>query len=180
MVIEPMSDRECRELLARTHTARLGCSLDNQPYIVPIHVDYYDGCLYAFSTLGQKIEWMRANPRVCVEVDELTTRRDWESVVVLGVYEELTGDARFALARSDAESLFQRHPVWWEPAMVPLSGRQSRSSIVYRIIINSMSGRRARREDDEMQLVADAAQETRRPQWLTDVLRRIISRTSAK
>jgi nitroimidazol reductase NimA-like FMN-containing flavoprotein (pyridoxamine 5'-phosphate oxidase superfamily) len=179
MVIESMSDRECRELLARTHIARLGCSLDNQPYVVPIHVDYYDGCLYGFSMLGQKIEWMRANPLVCVEVDDLTTRRDWESVVVLGVYEEL-GDPRFALARSDAESLFQRHPVWWEPATVPLSGRQSRSPIVYRILINSMSGRRARREDDEMQSVADASRGTRRPQWLTEVLRRIISRTSAK
>ena len=28
--------------------------------------------LYSFSTVGQKIEWMRANPNVCVETDEVT------------------------------------------------------------------------------------------------------------
>ena len=42
---------------------------------------------------------MRANPRVCVEVDEITTYDQWVSVVAFGRYEELpeapgTGSAR--------------------------------------------------------------------------------------
>ena len=43
MVIEEMTDRECRALLAGTNLARLACALNNQPYIVPIHVDFNDG-----------------------------------------------------------------------------------------------------------------------------------------
>jgi nitroimidazol reductase NimA-like FMN-containing flavoprotein (pyridoxamine 5'-phosphate oxidase superfamily) len=149
VVIDPLSDRGCRELLARANVARLACSFNNQPYIVPVHVDYHDGFLYGFSMLGQKIEWMRANPLVCVEVDELSSRHDWESVVVFGYYEELADTPEYVDARNEAQSLFQRHPVWWEPATVPLAGRQPRSPILFRILINRMSGRRARADAPE-------------------------------
>jgi hypothetical protein len=52
MLIDQMSDRECRELLARTNLGRLACSFHDQPYVVPIHVDYFDGFLYCFSPLS--------------------------------------------------------------------------------------------------------------------------------
>ena len=77
MVIEEMTDRECRAILAGTNLARLACALNNQPYIVPIHVDFYDAFLYGFAMLGQKIEWMRQNPLVCLEFDEITARNQW-------------------------------------------------------------------------------------------------------
>ena len=150
MVIEQLNDHECRELLARTHIARLACCLGNQPYVVPVDVDYFDGFLYGFSMLGQKIEWMRVNPLVCVEIDELTTRRDWESVVIVGQYEELTNTAEHGNARVVAERLFQRHPLWWEPATVPLAGGRTREPVLFRILINRMTGRRARPDKDEI------------------------------
>ena len=74
MVIEEMTDRECRAMLTKTNLGRLACALNNQPYIVPIHIDFYDAYLYGFATLGQKIEWMRQNPLVCLEFDEITSR----------------------------------------------------------------------------------------------------------
>jgi nitroimidazol reductase NimA-like FMN-containing flavoprotein (pyridoxamine 5'-phosphate oxidase superfamily) len=43
---------------------------------------------YCFSTLGRKIEWMRENPLVCVEVDEIVAHDNWLSVVALGHYLE--------------------------------------------------------------------------------------------
>jgi nitroimidazol reductase NimA-like FMN-containing flavoprotein (pyridoxamine 5'-phosphate oxidase superfamily) len=161
MFIEPMSDRECRELLSRGNVARLACSFENQPYVVPVHVDYYDGFLYGFSATGQKIDWMRANPRVCVEMDELTSRRCWESVIIFGEYEELTDTPEYAHARSDAQSLFQRHPVWWEPATVPIAGHHSGPSILFRVLIRHMSGRRARADSEEAPRLSDAASEKR-------------------
>jgi nitroimidazol reductase NimA-like FMN-containing flavoprotein (pyridoxamine 5'-phosphate oxidase superfamily) len=176
MVIEQLSDRECRELLARIRIARLGCSLDNQPYVVPIDVDYYDGFLYGFSMLGQKIEWMRANPLVCVEVDELTARRDWESVIAFGEYEELTKSAEHVSARSDAESLFRRHPIWWEPATVPLAGRQTREPVLFRIRIARMTGRRARLADEDVNQTVSGTVNERRSTRLTRVLRSLRSR----
>ena len=72
-----MTDLDCRALLAKTNLARLACALDNQPYIVPVQVDLHDAYLYGFATLGRKIEWMRQNPLVCLEFDDITTPKQW-------------------------------------------------------------------------------------------------------
>ena len=74
MLMRELTTRECHDVLKRASIARLGCARDNQPYVVPVHV-YFDGdYLYSFAMLGQKIAWMRENPRVCVEVDEIVDR----------------------------------------------------------------------------------------------------------
>ena len=39
-LIHEMSDNECRAVLARGSIGRLGCALDNQPYVVPIYFAY--------------------------------------------------------------------------------------------------------------------------------------------
>ena len=171
MVIEQMNVRECHELLARAQIARLACALDNQPYIVPIDVEYYDDSFYGFSMEGQKIDWMRANPLVCVAVDQLTTRRQWESVVVFGQYDELTPTVAHVNARRIAERLFQRHPIWWEPATVPLAGRDSRPPVLFRILVNRMTGRRARLDRDEAAHVASDASLRRRSRWPAPLFR---------
>jgi nitroimidazol reductase NimA-like FMN-containing flavoprotein (pyridoxamine 5'-phosphate oxidase superfamily) len=171
MLIEPLTDRECRELLARTNVARLACARNDQPYIVPIHVDYYDRALYGFSMLGQKIDWMRANPLVSVEVDELTMRHSWESVVIQGQYDELMDVPENVSARSVAERLFQRHPAWWEPATVPLAGRDARPPVLFRILINHMTGRRARPTDEEAAALSAAAAKSTRTRVMNRLVR---------
>ena len=35
-----------------------------------------------------KVEWMRSNPLVCFEVDEVQNQNRWSSVIVFGRYEE--------------------------------------------------------------------------------------------
>ena len=91
MVIREMSRQECLRVLAGGRLARLGCAHENQPYVVPVYLAYDDasGCLFGFTTPGQKIEWMRANPLVCVEVDEIAGHDQWVSVIAFGRYEEL-------------------------------------------------------------------------------------------
>lgn len=42
-----------------------------------------------------------------------------------------------------AARLFQEHPMWWEPASVPLAHAPQRSRIVFRIRIDRLTGRRA-------------------------------------
>jgi uncharacterized protein len=134
MVIEEMTLHECQAVLTRARLARLGCAVDQQPYIVPIYVDFADGSLYGYSTMGQKINWMRVNPLVCLEIEEFTGHKQWATVVVFGQYEELPDTPANAYARSLAERLFQRHPMWWEPASVPLAGHARRSPILFRIL----------------------------------------------
>jgi hypothetical protein len=94
MVIREMSRDECLLMLAGTRLARLGCAHDNQPYVVPVSLVYHraeggEPCLYGVTTPGQKVEWMRANPLVCVEADEVASHDRWTSVVAFGRYEEL-------------------------------------------------------------------------------------------
>ena len=143
MTIQEMTDQECRAMLGATTVARLACARNNQPYIVPIHVDLDGEFLYGYATLGQKIEWMRQNPLVCLEVDELTTHGQWASVIVFGHYEELPHTPEHEASRTVAERLFQRHRVWWEPASVPLAAQGQRTRIVFRIRIGRVTGRRA-------------------------------------
>ena len=60
----------------RTNLARLACSHAEQPYVVPISFAY-DGesnCLFSFSAIGKKVQWMRENPKVCVEVEDVADR----------------------------------------------------------------------------------------------------------
>jgi nitroimidazol reductase NimA-like FMN-containing flavoprotein (pyridoxamine 5'-phosphate oxidase superfamily) len=110
---------------------------------VPVHVDLEGEFLYGYATVGQKIEWMRQNPLVCLESDELIAHGRWTSVVVFGQYEELPNTPEHAGPRGVAERLFQRHPMWWEPASVPLAEHERRRPVVFRIRISRMTGRRA-------------------------------------
>jgi nitroimidazol reductase NimA-like FMN-containing flavoprotein (pyridoxamine 5'-phosphate oxidase superfamily) len=177
MVIQEMTERECRAMLAGADVARLACARNNQPYIVPVHVDLDGEFLYGYATLGQKIEWMRQNPLVCLEIDEVITHGQWASVVVFGHYEELPHTPEYEEgSRRVAENLFQRHPVWWEPASVPLAAHERRTPIVFRIRIGRVTGRRAAPDTVKTVHGRGNASEARRPQWLDQVLRRVVGR----
>jgi hypothetical protein len=67
MQIVELSRKASLTLLTKLRLARLACAKGLQPYITPIHYAYHDGYFYSFSTVGQKINWMRANPLVCLE-----------------------------------------------------------------------------------------------------------------
>ncbi len=105
-----------RELLERATIGRLACVKDDQPYVVPLSFVYNGVYLYSFTTAGQKIDYMRLNPRVCVEFDEISSTNKWQSVIVIGRFEELTKDpaARlsptFPVSRLRACSAQQRMP----------------------------------------------------------------------
>ena len=140
--------------------ARLACARENQPYVVPVYLSYYEatGCLYGFTTRGQKIEWMQANPLVCVEVDEMTAHNQWVSVIAMGRYEELTTTSvcnavpprPLEHSQHDVEALSARpvvndpetcdderkqawqvlklHPEWWEPGSTVWAARVHRDA----------------------------------------------------
>jgi nitroimidazol reductase NimA-like FMN-containing flavoprotein (pyridoxamine 5'-phosphate oxidase superfamily) len=89
MFIQEMTRSDCLSTLTRARLGRLACTRENQPYVVPIYFVYQEPYLYSFSMPGQKVEWMRSNPLVCVEFDEGEGRDEWTSIVILGRYEEL-------------------------------------------------------------------------------------------
>ena len=118
MLIQELTRQASVEVLARAHLGRLACAQGARPYVVPVYFAYHNDYLYSLSTVGQKIEWMRANPLVCVEVDEVVSPEQWVSVVVFGRYEELPDTPEWQGARILAYTLLKRKAVWWEPAYV--------------------------------------------------------------
>jgi nitroimidazol reductase NimA-like FMN-containing flavoprotein (pyridoxamine 5'-phosphate oxidase superfamily) len=121
MLIQELTRQESLDLLARTRLGRLGCSKGPQPYVVPVYFTYGNHALYSFATLGQKIVWMRANPLVCVEADEVVSQQQWRSVIVFGRYEELSDTPEWQAARAVAQRLLQKSAMWWEPALLSSS-----------------------------------------------------------
>ena len=148
MVIRDLTREQCEALLARTSLGRLACVRDSQPYIVPIlfSFDASTRHLYCFSTVGQKIQWMRKNPRVCVEVDEIVDQYHWITVLVTGRYEELRNSEGNAAARQRAQALFQERETWWLPGAGKLAGREEHGNhVFYRIHADKISGRETAR-----------------------------------
>src|SRR5271166_466506 len=145
MEINEMAAEECQAVLERASLGRLGCAHQNQPYVVPIHFGYDGGYLYVFSTFGQKVKWMRANPKVCVQTDQLENQGEWTSIVVNGQYEELP-EPQYTAERKHASSLLAKRSQWWLNALGQRQmrvGDQPIAPLFFRIRIESMSGLRA-------------------------------------
>jgi nitroimidazol reductase NimA-like FMN-containing flavoprotein (pyridoxamine 5'-phosphate oxidase superfamily) len=144
MLIKEVPDAECRELLAKASIGRLGCSLDDQPYVVPICIAYEPEYIYFFSTLGKKIEWMRTNPKVCVQIDEINGRSAWVSVLANGRYQELE-EPRFTDERNHARKLLEKQQHWWLNALAERRTQlpdQAITPLFFRMQIDSISGLR--------------------------------------
>jgi len=151
MEMNEMTAEECSAFLERASLGRLGCSFENQPYVVPIYFACNSGYMYVFSTFGQKVKWMRANPKVCVQTDEIQNQGDWISVVVYGEYEELP-EPQYTAERKHASSLLAKRYHWWLNALGQRQMRVGENSIeplFFRIRIQSMSGLRATDEKEK-------------------------------
>ena len=148
MLIHELTSDECADFLCRTNLGRLGCCRFGQPYIVPIHFsfDREELCIYAFSTVGQKIEWMRNNPKVCLEVEDITDKDHWTTVIVIGRYAEIGQDPDDLDARHRAEQLFQQRREWWLPGAGKTTSGERARIVLYRIEVDRLTGRRAAKD----------------------------------
>ena len=148
MLIHELTPTECREVLSRTNLARLACSHAEQPYVVPISFAYdsESNCLFSFSAIGKKVEWMRENPKVCVEVEDVADRFHWTTIVIFGRYDEIDDSVEHKDMRQRALALFERRAEWWLPAAAKKGPREHHAVVVYRIHVDNMTGRRTARE----------------------------------
>jgi nitroimidazol reductase NimA-like FMN-containing flavoprotein (pyridoxamine 5'-phosphate oxidase superfamily) len=150
MIIRELTTEASLDLLKRVHLGRLACARANQPHICPIYFAYDYNSLYCAGTVGQKIEWMRENPLVAVEVDEIKSAQQWESVIVSGEYEELSNEPKMQDARQLAWALLQtQNALWWEPGYVEtILGSTERRTVpvFFRIRILRITGHRATNE----------------------------------
>ena len=136
-MIKDMSREKSRELLQRERLARLGCIADGEPYVVPVNYVFDDESALIHSLPGRKIMAMRANPRVCLQVDEVEDELNWKSVLAFGDYEEISNPDERSRAMSRLLAYF--------PQLTPVESRIADDAgapapIVFRIRIDKITG----------------------------------------
>src|SRR6185369_4469969 len=92
------------------------------------------GHLYSHTLPGRKLDYMRKNLAVCLEVDEIIDTFTWRSVVAQGIFEEVTDLQIRKTLIEEFRKCF--------PQMTPVEDRlNSVAPIVYGIEITTISGR---------------------------------------
>jgi nitroimidazol reductase NimA-like FMN-containing flavoprotein (pyridoxamine 5'-phosphate oxidase superfamily) len=76
----------------------LGCHANDTTYVVPISYAYENGCVYAHTEEGMKINMMRQNPKVCFEVYRMENMGNWQCVIGWGNFEEIVDEKERAAA----------------------------------------------------------------------------------
>jgi nitroimidazol reductase NimA-like FMN-containing flavoprotein (pyridoxamine 5'-phosphate oxidase superfamily) len=135
MSIGKLKDTDALTILSEGSMGRLGCIASGWPYVVPVNY-FFDGKdIYIHALPGKKVEALRANPRVCLQVDEIRDSYNWRSVIAYGTFEEVPNEE----TREDILTrLYSRLP-----HMTPVESRLVKGmtgTIVFRIKVEDVTG----------------------------------------
>lgn len=131
-----LTDQEIDALLRRQRIGRIGSTSVGHVQITPIVYGYDGEAIYGHSRFGRKILYMRGNPEVCFEVEEVVDPTSWRVVVLTGTFEELAElearDRALRLILTQASG---------GPRSAATHVERGDDLIVYRIAITARSGR---------------------------------------
>jgi len=148
-MIKTLNIKDDIQLLKDNYIGHLAFIYLKRPYVVPITY-YYDesnNSIVSYSGEGHKINAMRINNKVSIEVNEIESINQWRSVLVHGEFEELeNGDAKFQLhkfAEGVRNNILQKQ----DKELKFINEFSSKVSletdpVVYRINISEMTGKR--------------------------------------
>ena len=136
-MIRDLGADKSREVLRRGTVARLACVAGNEPYVVPVNYVFDGESVLVHSLPGRKIDAMRANPRVCLQVDEIEDDLGWKSVLAFGNYEEITNAGERGRAMNH---LLSRFPKLTPVESYMAGGTGTPAPIVFRIRVDKISG----------------------------------------
>lgn len=148
-MIENLKTKESIHLLRVNYIGRLAFISQGNPYVVPITY-YYDetsNSILGYSAEGHKINAMRKNRSVSLEVDEITSVNNWQSILAHGVFEELQGsEAKFLLHRfaQGVKNIIIRKEKTVPKSISEFSSKldSPQAPIVFRIQIFKITGKR--------------------------------------
>jgi uncharacterized protein len=141
-----LNKMQMMNVLISQHMGRLACTDGNKPYIVPVTYAFNGKEIYAQTNEGKKLNIMRKNPHVCMQVDSIFNMANWQSVVITGTFHELKGK-EMTKARS---YLYDHVLPLMTSSTVHAHEHEVKSNIdddsrikkiMYRIRINKMTGR---------------------------------------
>ena len=136
-----MTVEEVEAFVQREVVARIGCHAGGETYVVPVAYAFRDGALYCVSHEGRKLEMMRTNPRVCVEIDQVAHLGSWTSVIAWGTFDELEGDEADRGAAIAAERLGSLVSDPESRRRLEEALRKEPVPVIYRIRNDRMTGR---------------------------------------
>ncbi len=140
--VEEMDADDCKKLLQRVGYGHLGMFRDTHPYVVPIHYAYDEPHVYIYTTEGKKTQIIEANPEVCLQVEDVSDQKHWQSVIVSGEAVQLKTKEQIAHAKkflmATNPSLTPALSIRWMD-----SWARSNYEVVYRITPITVTGRTA-------------------------------------
>lgn len=135
MSIGKLGNTDALVILREGTLGRLGCIAEGWPYVVPVNY-YFDGeNIYIHTLPGKKLDALRANPRVCLQVDEIKDTYNWRSVIAYGTFEEISNEET---QENVLTKLYSRLP-----HMTPVESRLvkgSKGTIVFRVKVEEVTG----------------------------------------
>ena len=90
-MVGKLTESEIDKLVLNAMYAHLACNAEGRSYVVPISYAFDGIRLLGITTAGMKVQMMRANPAVCVCVDDIKSLTDWRSAILTGKFTELRG-----------------------------------------------------------------------------------------
>jgi nitroimidazol reductase NimA-like FMN-containing flavoprotein (pyridoxamine 5'-phosphate oxidase superfamily) len=97
-MIRVLETQECKHLLSKNYIGNLSYIFGEGPFIVPItyFFDAENNVIIGYSAEGHKIDAMRKNSNVALNISEIGNINHWKSVLVHGNFEELSGSTALA------------------------------------------------------------------------------------
>jgi len=147
--MKALKPNECNVILAKNYIGRIGYLSKGRAEIIPITY-YYDAernSILTYSGQGNKINAIRENPLVSFQVDEIASLEKWQSVLLYGRFEELTGiDAKFMLRlfSEGVKKVITEKEKSCPDFIKNFSSKTTNADapIVYRILIEEINGKK--------------------------------------
>jgi nitroimidazol reductase NimA-like FMN-containing flavoprotein (pyridoxamine 5'-phosphate oxidase superfamily) len=137
-MIKNLDENSALEFLAGRKFGHLGCVLETgDPLVVPVNYLYQNQWIYIHSLPGQKLDALRANPKVCLQVEQIETACRWQSVIASGEFEEVEEASEKIQILREFIARFERlTPV----EAMSVENWNERGLVVFRIRIKHLSG----------------------------------------
>jgi len=131
-----LTEAEAIELIRAGKIGRLGCVDEDGPYVVPINYLLEGGAIYSHALPGKKINAMRIDPRVCLQVDHIQDDLHWSSAIAFGKFEEIRNPQ---IRRDVIRKLLSGFPKMTPVETMIIQDAAAPDSVVFKIVVERVT-----------------------------------------
>lgn len=144
-MISKLIDEQIEEILSGHTFGRVGCNDGYNTYIYPMNYVYTGKYIICHSLPGSKIQVMRQNKRICMQVDKVDNETNWKSIIVLGEYQEIEDereryDAMKVLVQQNLHIKLKEEDIKQHIKKQDDPRHNSSRPVIFRILIEEKTG----------------------------------------